>query len=189
MKEGRMSGQTGDGGSTVEETAAQAKDMVSQQATQAKERGRGLVEEQLDQRAQQLGQQLDTASSAFRRAAEQARTEGNQSQARMADQIADRAEGIGNHLLQTDGRRLLEEAEDVARRRPWLVAGVGAMIGFALARALKASSGDRYHSRYQTVYSAQASRAGQVSPPPSMTDEDLALSAQDAPTVIVGTTP
>jgi ElaB/YqjD/DUF883 family membrane-anchored ribosome-binding protein len=188
MKEARMSGQTGDGGSTVEETAAQAKDMVSQQATQAKERGRGLVEEQLDQRAQQLGQQLDTASSAFRRAAEQARIEGNPSQARMADQIADRAEGIGNHLLQTDGRRLLEEAEDVARRRPWLVAGVGAMIGFALARALKASSGDRYHSRYQTVYSAQASRAGQVPPPPSMTD-DLAPSAQDAPTVIVGTTP
>lgn len=183
-----MAGHTGDGGPTVEETAAQAKDMVSQQATQAKERGRGLVEEQLDQRAQQLGQQMGTASSAFRRAAEQARTEGNQSQARMADQIADRAERIGTHLQQTDGRRLLEEAEDVARRRPWLVAGAGAMIGFALARALKASSGDRYHSRYETVYSAQAGRSGYGVQAPGMTDE-RSPSLRDAPTVVVGTEP
>ncbi len=181
-----MDGHTGDGGSAVEETAAQAKDMVSQQATQAKERGRGLVEEQVDQRAQQLAQQLDTASSAFRRAAEQARTEGNQSQARMADQIADRAGRMGSHLQQTDGRRLLEEAEDFARERPWLLAGAGAVIGFALARALKASSGDRYHSRYETVYSAQASRAGHAMPARSMTD-DLGTSLQDAPTVVVGT--
>ena len=37
----------------------------------------------------------------------------------------------------------MEDAERFARRQPWLVAGVGLIAGFALARSLKASSGRR----------------------------------------------
>jgi ElaB/YqjD/DUF883 family membrane-anchored ribosome-binding protein len=189
-----MSDQAADGTSAVEEKVDQAKEVVSAQASQAAERSRGMVQGQLDQRSTQVGQQVGSASSVLRRAAEQSRLEGNDQQARVAEQIADRGDRVSAYLIDADGRQLLEEAEDFARRQPWVVAGAGALIGFALARALKASSSDRYHVRsqaryghehYQTVYSAQASRAEHV-PGQLPADSERMPHAGNAQTIAVG---
>jgi len=50
-----------------------------------------------------------------------------------------------------DPERLMADAEDFARRQPWLVAGVGLIAGFVLARSLKASSGRRSASLYTSA--------------------------------------
>jgi len=45
----------------------------------------------------------------------------------------------------------MADAEDFARRQPWLVAGVGLIAGFVLARSLKASSGRRSTRLYTSA--------------------------------------
>ena len=45
-----------------------------------------------------------------------------------------------------NGDQLLRDAEEFARRRPWMVAGMGLVAGLAASRFLKASSERRYGS-------------------------------------------
>jgi ElaB/YqjD/DUF883 family membrane-anchored ribosome-binding protein len=134
--------------SAVTDKVDQAKDVVSAQATDAVERGRGMVQEQLDQRSTTLGEQLGSTSRALRQTAQQARQEGNEQQARLVESAAERADRASAFLIEADGERLLSEVEDFARRQPWVLAGVGFLAGAVLARAMKASSGRRYESRY-----------------------------------------
>jgi ElaB/YqjD/DUF883 family membrane-anchored ribosome-binding protein len=146
----------GSGGSAVGEKVDQAKDIVSAQATDVAEQGRGMVQEQLGQRSTQLGDQVSSASQTLRRVAEQSRSEGNDKQARLVEQAADRGERLSAYLKEADGRQMLAEAEDFARRQPWVIAGAGLAVGLVVARALKASSGARYQQRYATAYPAQS---------------------------------
>jgi hypothetical protein len=81
-----------------------------------------------------------------RKVAEQLRGQGKDTPARVAEQVADRAESFGSYLRDADGERLLGDAEAVARRQPWLVAAGGLALGFAASRFLKASSSRRYQA-------------------------------------------
>jgi ElaB/YqjD/DUF883 family membrane-anchored ribosome-binding protein len=164
------SGQSG-GGSAVGDKVEQTKDVVAAQTNEVTERGRGMVRDQLDQRSTQLGEQAGSASQTLRQVAEQARLQGNSQQAHMAELAADRSERLGSFLREADGERMLSEAEDFARREPWVVAGAGLAIGFLLARSLKASSAGRYQRRsgvqptYRTAYSAQSAYEHTARPP------------------------
>jgi ElaB/YqjD/DUF883 family membrane-anchored ribosome-binding protein len=129
----------------------QATDVISARTSDAVEQGRGAVQRQVGQRSAQLGDQIGAASHTIRQVAEQARTDGNDQQARLADEAAKRAERVSNYLGEVDPERLMADAEDFARRQPWLVAGVGLIAGFALARSLKASSGRRSQRLYTSV--------------------------------------
>jgi hypothetical protein len=51
---------------------------------------------------------------------------------------------VGRYLTETDGNRLLRDVEQIARNRPWLVAGGGTVLGFLTARFTKASSSRRF---------------------------------------------
>jgi hypothetical protein len=63
---------------------------------------------------------------------------------------ADRIERLGGYLERTSGDAFLRDAEDLARQRPWIVAGLGLMVGLAASRFLKASSERRYDSSQGT---------------------------------------
>ena len=133
--------------SSVGEKMHEASDVVSSKASEAVDRGRGAVADQIGQRSTQISDQIGSAAQTMRRVAEQARTEGNTQNARLAEQAADRGERVSSYLQEVEPEQLLSDVEDFARRQPWVVAGVGLFIGFALARSLKASSGRRYESR------------------------------------------
>ena len=133
--------------SAVSEKMHEASDVVSTKASEAMDKGRGVVSDQIGQRSTQASAQIGSAAQTIRRVAEQARSEGNSQHARLADQAADRGERVSAYLQDADPDRLLADAEDFARRQPWVVAGVGLFLGFALARTLKASSGRRYADR------------------------------------------
>jgi hypothetical protein len=77
------------------------------------------------------------------------RQEGNETPARVAEQAADRIEQLGSYLESKRGDEMLRDVEDFARRRPWLVAGIGLAAGLAASRFLKASSERRYESSGQ----------------------------------------
>jgi hypothetical protein len=137
------------GGSTTE----QVKDQVREKAQVAQDKARGAVgqargrfSEQVDQRSTHAGAQVHSAAQDVRSAAEQLRGQGKETPARVAEQVANRAESFGRYLHDADGERLLRDVEDFARRQPWLVAAGGLALGFAASRFLKASSSRRYQT-------------------------------------------
>jgi hypothetical protein len=145
-----------------ESTTDQVKDQVRDKAqlAQDKTRGalgqvRGRLRDQVDQRSTQAGHQVQSAAQDVRRVAEQLRGQGKDTPARVAKQVADRAESFGSYLRDADGERLLGDAEAVARRQPWLVAAGGLALGFAASRFLKASSSRRYQAGYDRSDTSQ----------------------------------
>ena len=64
--------------------------------------------------------------------------------AHLTELAAEQVEQFGGYLERASGDQLLRDAEDFARRRPWMVAGFGLVAGLAASRFLKASSERRY---------------------------------------------
>ena len=84
-------------------------------------------------------------AQALRRSGEQLSNEGDgQQAAELAEGAADRIERLGGYLERTSGAELVRDVEDFARRRPWMIAGMGLVAGLAASRFLKASAERRY---------------------------------------------
>ena len=131
----------------------QVKDQVRDKAQLAQDKAQGALgqarsrlRDQIDQRSTQAGEQVQSTAQDVRSMAEQLRGQGKDAPARVAEQVADRAESFGSYLRDADGERLLRDVEDIARRQPWLVAAGGLALGFAASRFLKASSSRRYQT-------------------------------------------
>jgi hypothetical protein len=141
-------GTTGDGGTTeqvkdqVQETAQVAQDKARGAMGQA----RGRLSEQVDQRSTQAGERVAGTASDVRSIAEELRNQGKDGPATLAEQVASQADRVGDYLKGASGDRILRDAEDFARRQPWLVAAGGLALGFAASRFLKASSSRRYQA-------------------------------------------
>jgi hypothetical protein len=130
----------------VKERASEGAQKVKEKASEAKMRTRERLREQIDTRSTETGGQMTSTASALRETAQRLRGNQQEPQARVLDQIAERADRFGRYLTDTDGDRLLRDVENVARRRPWLVAGGGTVLGFLAARFTKASSSRRYEA-------------------------------------------
>jgi hypothetical protein len=135
--------------STTEQVNDQVRDttqLVQDKAQGALGQARSRLRDQIDQRSTQAGQQVQSTAQDMRSMAEQLRGQGKDTPARVAEQVADRAESFGSYLRDADGERLLRDVENVARRQPWLIAAGGLALGFAASRFLKASSSRRYQT-------------------------------------------
>ena len=147
-------GLVGEAGSQLEDAAATAQ----QKASELKDQGRSKLSETLDGRTTQAGGQVLQMAQALRRSGEQLREQGEGEQvAGVTDGAADRMSGSAVISSGRAGRRVLRDAEALARQRPWMVAGLGLMVGLAASRFLKASSERRYDSAqgngYRRTYS------------------------------------
>jgi hypothetical protein len=143
------------------DVAHSAKEAAQEQVTQVADAGRGAVRRQVDQRSTQVGEHASGVAQTLRETAFQLRSSGDAQKARyaqVAEQAADRLERTGRYLSDADADELLGRAEDAARRQPWLFAAAGLLTGVAAARFLKASSRERYHQRYRSVYAEQSYR-------------------------------
>jgi len=127
----------------VQETAQQVQDKAVELTGQAGSR----VRSEIDNRTTQAGTQLQTTASAMRRTGQSLREEGSQTEAKLIDGVADRAERLGGYMTNVNADRLLRDVEDFGRRQPWLLAFGGAAIGFFASRFMKASSSQRFASR------------------------------------------
>ena len=69
-------------------------------------------------------------AQALRQSGEKLRSQGEAQQAAdVAEGAADRIERLGGYLEQTKRDALLRDVEDFARRRPWMIAGIGMLAG------------------------------------------------------------
>lgn len=150
-------------GGIVDQAKAELGDVASNvqdKAVELKEQGRGKLGETLDSRATEVGGQARQAAQVLRQSGAQMLTqaEGNGHQvAHFAEVTADRVEQFGGYLERTSGDQLLRDAEEFARRRPWMVAGFGLAAGLAASRFLKASSERRYRNTGSTATAGQHS--------------------------------
>ena len=157
---------SGSGGVTeqVQHVAGQAGDRLQE----AKGKLGDQVKDQVGTRVSQLGEQADTTAHSLRAVGKELRNQGQDTPARLADQVAEKVEQAASYLQNSDGERILHDVEDFGRRQPWLVIGAGLAVGFAAARFLKASSNRRYDTMYG--WRLPAGQAGAVTgevPPPT----------------------
>ena len=150
----------------AQEVAGQAQEKAQQAASDAKSR----VSEQVDQRSTEAGR----AGRRPRRATsagvgEELRKQGKDQPAKIAEQVADRAERVGGYLERSDGDAILRDVEDFGRRQPWAVVLGGLAIGVVASRLLKASSEGRYAQSRRT---AQAGM-NQLRPQPQSQPEQV----------------
>jgi hypothetical protein len=124
----------------VQETAGQLQQQVGEKAQEVRGQAADGIKQQLDSRSTQAGEQVSVTADALRRVGEQLKQDGQEAPARYARQAAQPVERLGRYLTDTDGERILQDAEQFARRRPWLTAVGGLALGFVVARFIKASS-------------------------------------------------
>jgi ElaB/YqjD/DUF883 family membrane-anchored ribosome-binding protein len=143
--------QTG-GEGLVDQATSQVQEAASaaqQKVVDLKGQGKGKLGDTLDQRTNQAGEQARKMAQALRQSGEQLRSQGEGEQAAgVAEGAADRFERLGGYLEKTSGDELLRDVEEFARRRPWMIAGIGLLAGLAASRFLKASSERRYDSMH-----------------------------------------
>jgi hypothetical protein len=134
----------------VKERVGEGAQQIQERASEVKSQTRERLREQIDSRSTQTGEQMTGTATALRQTAERLRSQQQEPQAKALEQLAERADQFGRYLTETDGERLLRDAERIARQRPWLIAGGGALLGFLAARFTKASSSRRYAAQGQS---------------------------------------
>lgn len=122
----------------------QVKTQAQEQAGELAGRAKGVIIGQIDQRSTEFGDTIVTHATNMRQLSDSLRTQGQDSTAKLADTAADRLEQLGYYLTETDGERIVADAERLARRQPLLTLGVGLLAGVIAARLLKASATERY---------------------------------------------
>ena len=128
--------------STVQDAAS----TTQEKAMELRSRGADQVRQQLDSRTTDAGRQAQDVGRALKQTSEQLRSDGKSQAAGFMETAAERVEHLGRYLERVDGNELLSDAERFARRRPWLLAGIGLVAGVAASRMMKASTERRYSS-------------------------------------------
>lgn len=130
-------------------TVAQAADQAREQASQLSGRVQDTARTQVDQRSTEAGEKVSSVASDLRTVGDSLREQGNEGGAKVAEQVAERAERAGSYLTEANSDRILGDVEDLARRQPWLALAGGIALGVVAARFLKASSSQRYQTQQQ----------------------------------------
>ena len=143
----------------VNQTVNQAKDQVSQTAGSLTEQAKQKVTETLDQATEQVKStvedqkaravdQLSSVAGALRQTGQQL-SEQNQNDvvAQYTEAAADQIEKLSTYLQNKGVNELLQEAQDLARRRPDLFVAGALGVGFLVGRFLKSSSSRTGSSR------------------------------------------
>jgi ElaB/YqjD/DUF883 family membrane-anchored ribosome-binding protein len=124
----------------VQETGGEVREQAGQKAQELRAQAGEGIRRQLDGRSTQAGDEVTTTADALRRVGDQLRQEGKTGTAQYAERAAEPVERLGRYLTEADGDRLLRDAEQFARRRPWVAVMGGATLGFLVARFIKASN-------------------------------------------------
>ncbi len=168
----------------VREKAQPALGQARQKTEELRGQAGSRLREQVDTRSTQAGDQVQSVAEAVRTTSEQLRGQGQERPATVADQAAEGVERLGGYLRESDADRILGDVEEFARRQPWLIAILGAGVGFVAARFLKASSRGSGRDYEPALPPGRWEEQAAVVEPPVMTPPaaDLPTPPVNAPT-------
>jgi ElaB/YqjD/DUF883 family membrane-anchored ribosome-binding protein len=147
----------------TEQASAKVQDAASvaqEKASELREHGSARLRDQIDQRSNQAGSQMRLLAEALRRSGNDVNGEGSANVSQLTSQAAERIDRLGSYLEQKRGHEVMRDLEMFARRRPWMLAGLGMLAGVAAARFMKASSEQRYGDYRGTTGQQWPSRSG-----------------------------
>jgi hypothetical protein len=121
-----------------------AASVAHEKASELREQGSARLGDQFDQRSTAVGAQMRSLAEALRRSGNDLSNQGSSNAAQLTEGAAERIERVGSYLEQKSGGEVMRDVESFARRRPWILAGLGMVAGMAGARFVKASSERRY---------------------------------------------
>jgi vacuolar-type H+-ATPase subunit H len=158
---------------TAQQGVEKAKETAQQGLEKAKESAGGALTRQLDEQSTMAGERASTLAQAARRVADELRGQGDEETAKVTEAAADRAERFAGYLRDSSGDAFLRDLESFARRRPWVAAAGGFMIGVAASRFIKASAerrglsgdGQTNGGRYADVEAPAHGRSADVETP------------------------
>lgn len=129
---------------TGQDVRHQAEDTASALVDQAQQ----TATTQLSSQKEKAASMMESVALSIRESGESLRQDQPQI-ASLADQAANRVEGISSYVREHDIKDFVGEAERLARREPLLFLGGALALGFMAARFLKASSGSSSSGRSQ----------------------------------------
>jgi vacuolar-type H+-ATPase subunit E/Vma4 len=135
----RASAAAGETGERVKEKAKEAGDKI-------KEQGRTFLNEQKER----VGSEIETYSAAARRAAERLESESDTNLSSYISSAADQLDRLATRVQERDLGELIDDVEEMARRRPEVFYGGMFVAGLVAARFLKASKEKRAREHYQS---------------------------------------
>ncbi len=136
-------GSVGEVQDRAHEVAGQAEEKAREAAGEAQE----SVRQQVDQRSTEAGERVTSTAQDLRSVGEELRKQGKDGPAKLADRAAEQTERVGSYLRDNGPDKMLEDVEELGRRRPWAALAGGVAVGVLTARFLKASSRSRYQQR------------------------------------------
>ncbi|MDP9368267.1 MAG: hypothetical protein M3Q03_08335 [Chloroflexota bacterium] len=144
--------QGADGLSRVTNQVQEATEQVQEQAGQLVDQVRQQVVTQLTAQKERAAGGLETAALLIRQAGEQVRQQGQAPIAGYIEGAADRVAEFSDTLRDRDVPQLLEETQDLARRRPGLFLGGSLALGFLATRFFKSSAQPSLSQETRTDY-------------------------------------
>jgi hypothetical protein len=152
----KASAAASEAGERVKEKAKEAGDKV-------KEQGRTFLNEQKER----IGSEIETYSAAARRAAERLESESDTNLSAYVASAADQLDRLATRVQERDLGELIDDVEEMARRRPEVFYGGMFVAGLAAARFLKASKEKRARERYQAAGGGSRGHSAYETPRPA----------------------
>ena len=131
---------------TAEKVGDRVKEQARKAGDQIKEQGRTFLEEQKSR----VATEIQAYSTAARRAADRLEEGSDTQLSGYVASAADRLERLGSRIEERDLGGLVDDVEDIARRRPEVFFGGMFVAGLVAARFLKASKQKRERERYRS---------------------------------------
>jgi hypothetical protein len=115
-------------------------DEAKQTTVEIVDRVKQTFTEQVQSRSQQFAERAQANEQDLKAVAEQLRGQGHEIMASVMDTEARMFARVGDYLRGTDGKRLMDDLTNAARKQPLVAAATGFTLGLAGARFVKASS-------------------------------------------------
>jgi hypothetical protein len=128
----------------LQESAGNAISSAQESTEKLRSQARSRIGEQVDTRTTDLGEKVKSFADDLRSVEDDLRKDGKDQPAKLVEQVASRADDLGDYLNRANGDKLVNDLESFGRRNPWALAATGMITGFVASRFLKASSSERY---------------------------------------------
>lgn len=122
-------------------------------------RSQGVINQAVDRGTGVLADRVEHYTNVAREIGEILRERGEPQAADVVESISERGIGVARYLRNNDPASMWNDAQDLARGRTWLLAGVGFLGGLALARTVRTGASD-HEARGGDRPSSTASETG-----------------------------
>lgn len=105
-------------------------------------RSQGMINQAVDRGTGMLADRVEHYINVAREIAEILRERGEPQAADLITNVAQRGTGAARYLRNSDPSMMLNDVQDLARGRTWILAGAGFLGGLALARTVRTAASD-----------------------------------------------